>query len=456
MSTNEIDDFLNHKSSERGGSYLKSWKDNGSVVVWIHTKHVPKAVWIHPLPKVVVREDRNSGSPTREVWGGSYICYEREDTLKKQYKRTDSGQREFPPRRCPICRFVEWVRLMVESGKMNWCREVFRFDADDPQKTKVLHAGGLYNAFGARDLEDAQVKEMAKHGVYAKTAWRENAMAKLNYLFVVVNDDDPEAGPVVTTVTGLLGDKTKDVIRKAMNPKVLGPERGNPMISPYPICWVYDEKKTKFDEKYDAFRAENSKLTREIERAIRGPALDVSREVAPFDRDSMWAYLEAHCLLPKDKVPWERFFEAASEDDDESGLSVSSARSADRGPSEDSFSEPAPSKSTAPEEEMFACDECGKAMPASAKTCAHCGARYDVEAEPPAQEKVLPKRSAAKASVTRQSPATNAPERYPAINVSAGDKVSQEQTAPSTTYDYRATGAGGGDEGDGEFDEIPF
>lgn len=399
---NSIDDFLNHKSSSRGGSFLKSWKDDGSVVVWLHTKHVPKALYQHALPKVVAKED-NNGVTRREVWGGKYVCHEREDVLREQYKRTTEGQREFPPKRCPLCRMIEWVRLMVEGGRMSWCRQVFRFDCDDPKKTRILHAGGLYNAFGSRDLTEEQTKEMAKHGIYPKTAWQENAMAKLNYLFVIVNADDPQAGVLIATETGLLGDKTKDVIRKSMNPRVLGPTKGNPMVSPYPICWVFDDKKKKFDEKYDAFRVEEPKLTPAVEKMLRGPAQDVKGIIAPFDKASMRATLERHCLLPKDKVPWDSFF-ADAEPEEEFGETPAPEERSGRTPEVgDSFGtehdshEEAEERQKDGEPEMLACDKCEKPMPASASECPHCGEKYDVEAEapaPPPATKPLPKRSA--------------------------------------------------------------
>lgn len=399
---NDIDDFLAHRSNDRGGNRLKGWKENGSITVWIHTKHVPRPRWAHRFPRLVVRDDRDTGETRREVWSSDLVCFESEEVLKAQYRRTEDGKREKAPRACPMCRFIEWTRHMVDKGKLHWCRPVFRFDADDPTKSRILHAGGLYNAFGAQDLSDEQLKEMAKYGIYPKTAWQENAMAKLGYLFVVVDNDDLEAGVSVTVETGLLGDKTKEVIRKAMHPRVLGPERGNPMVHPYAIVWSYDEKKRKFDEKYDAFRAEDLKLTPAVERLIRGPAADVSGWVKPFDPEATRAVMEAACLLPKDKVPWDAIFAPPKSEPAEEGVErVPEVSTVAR------VEEPA-AVVDADGDELVACDECGKAMKASASTCPHCGVTYEVEAAvppPPPPPKPLPKRGSKAKAAAAPAPA---------------------------------------------------
>ncbi len=381
--TNSIDDFLNHKSgSGGGGSYLKRWKKDGEIVVWLHTGFIPTAVWQHPFPKPVVTEDKDTGEARRNVWGGAYTCHEGEDVLKKQFFHNNDGSREVAPRACGFCRTIEWFRLMVGSGKLHWCKPIFRFEATDPRDTRVVHAGGIFGAFGDRKMTEAQKAELAKYGISPKVAWNESAMAKGNYLFVVVNDADPGSGVQKTTETGLLGDKVKEVIRVAMSPDSLGPEKGDPMRSPYPLRWIYMEKEILPQKKYAARRVENKQLTPQIAKLIRGPMPEVGDVLDPFDPATLRAVLEQHCLIKG--VPWDKIFEGAA------GRPAASRAPAQPPPPEPS----APADAGDTGEEMFACDKCDKPMLASATTCPHCGERYDVETAP-APPPPLAKRSAA-------------------------------------------------------------
>jgi hypothetical protein len=413
--TNTVDDFLNHKSRRSGGTFLKDWKKDGSIVVWLHTKHVPMAVWSHGLPRVVAREDRNGGAPRKEIWGGSYVCHEKESVLLDQYRRDEDGHRDNPPKRCPLCGMLEWTRTMVETKKLSWTRPMFKFEGTDPTKTQVFLAGGIYGAFGAKNLTPEQRDELAKLGVYQTNAFKQNVMARLGYLLVVVSNADVQAGAQIAQVTGLLGDKVKDCIRKARQPNVLGPERGNPFVNPYAFEWSYSEKALP-SNKYDVIRAEGVPLTPLIERAIRGPAVDVTALRTPFDFASMRAILEKHCLLPKGLVPWDRFFAPPAQEDDFGDVGtvpdVGEAPAVETAAAED-------------DEELFACDECGKPIHANDAVCPHCGCVYDVAPEPepepePEPVKALPKRSAAKPSVAKAQPL---PDPDPSNGAGMGEDV---------------------------------
>lgn len=401
-----VDEFLNHKGRGSGGAYLKNWKKEGSITVAHHVKHVPTAVWFHPFPRVVVRDGKNGAPQTRHVWSGQAVCHERESTLQNQWKLDEEGRREHPPKRCPHCRMNEWFREMVLTGRLNWLRPVFRFDASDPKESQELHAGGLYNAFGEKDMDPARVQEMAAAGLYQKTAWRESNLARLNYLMVVCDVGDVQAGAQKVMVPASLGDKVKDTIRKAMLPNVLGPQRGNPFITPYAFMWTYDEK-AMMDKKYDVIRAEGVQITPAIERVVRGPSVDTSSDTTPFDFKEAQAFLERHCLLARG-VPWDKFFAPPEADEEEelrrAPLTPEVGRAA---PAADEWSKQHAAAKGAPEADAgddVACDACGKAIKLSDATCRHCGHKYDVTpdvAAPPPPPKPLPKRSAA-ASAQKQ------------------------------------------------------
>src|SRR5262245_45512508 len=124
----DYDEFYGHRSRELGGAFLKSWKKDGSVDIWLHTGCPPMPVWRHQFHKVEAVEDRNTREITRQVWSNNLVCHEREDVLKKQYKFDNDQNRLLPPRSCPACRLIDWVRIQVLDDKLDWTTPIFKFE----------------------------------------------------------------------------------------------------------------------------------------------------------------------------------------------------------------------------------------------------------------------------------------------------------------------------------------
>jgi hypothetical protein len=280
---------------------------------------------------------------------------------------------------------IEWSRWMVGKKRLHWCQPLFRFDADDPKKSRVIHVGGLYGAFGEKDLGGDQLAEMKKHGIYQRDAWQESALAKLSYLFAVVNLSKPEDGVQLAVEAQSLGNAVKKVIRDAMSSDDLGPQKGNPFVSPYPIRWTYhDDPKLAYAMKYEA-RKLSGTVPESVLKLITGPKPSLSSVLDPFNKDLMRAAMERHCVVKG--VPWDAIFappKGGDEEEPEAGRESSSP---------EIQTEPKTQK----DDELVACDGCEKAMKASDSECPHCGMKYDVAAEPdpPPPPKALPKRSAA-------------------------------------------------------------
>jgi hypothetical protein len=396
MGINSVEDFLSH-SSRAGGNFM-TWKKDGKVEVWLHTKRLPIALWRHQFPKVTIKED-DDGEAKREVFMGSMNCQEDEAVLKQQYFTDDDGIRQAPPVRCPICLFTEWVRMQVVEGQLSWTKPVFKLDHErDPSRSIVLHAGGIYGAFGERDMDDDKKKELAAAGISLKVAWREKVLAGLNYVFCVVDNAHPDKGILVSTEAGLLGDKVKDVI--ADTRVSLGDDEGNPYLNPYCFQWIYfkDEQPNK---KYKARPLLKVKMTPAIEALIlKTPAPDVSKVIEPFNSDTLRAFMERNCLLKG--VPWDDIFKNALKVGDKSNKEEQpkEEKAEAGGRRRKKKEEPKP----APEAKTIPCDECKKPMLETATKCDNCGAEYEVTADepappsPPAQTK---KRSEAKAEKAR-------------------------------------------------------
>lgn len=417
MSDAEFDDFNDFLSYEgrgpRSGSFLKKWKkEPGHFDAWMHVKRPPRPVWRHQFPKIIVKDE------VKHVYGVSWNCHESDAVLKKQFKFNKQTQmREFPPEKCPICRLIDTIRMMVNADKLSWVDEVFKFEGDVSDEDIVLHAAGLYNMFGSKNLTSEEKKQMAKHGIYAKNAWKENAQAKLQYAMCVVNNDKPEDGMQIAIENGLLGDKIKGVIRDTQLD--LGVDEGNPGLNPYAIRWIYREKEQEFSKKYHATKMSKLPLSEEIEDLIRqDPPPDISGVIAPFKAGKERAFFEAHALVD---LPWDDIFEGheATDSDEESEDSDEAPESSKRTPEVPAkkpdvkkAEEKAPKKekeepasktrSKVPSEDdprAVACDECNKPMWVDDTVCPHCDHDYapaPKKEEPPPKQLMTRKEMAAK------------------------------------------------------------
>jgi len=396
MADETIDDFLSHRTSEAsGGKYLSDWKKRKKITTWLHTGIKPKVLWRHGgIPRVVSRENRNTGEQEVQLWGGQWVCHEREDVLKKQYKYNDDGSRTVPPKVCPLCKLIAHVHAMVQSGDLSWTDTIFQFDADDSSKSVTIHAGGLYNAFG-RDLDDQQKLELKRAGISPRESWKETAMAKANYMFCVVDHENPDNGVQIATVTSLLGDKIKDVIVDAR--ESLGREKGDPFLNPFAIQWVYKEEEAEFSKKYHARRMDGLKLTPEIAELLRGEPPDIARDLKPFNPTVMRTLLEQHSRVD---FPWDDIF---------SGVSMKNAPSEEEAPRAKPAAKKTQAKAPPPpadDDDMVACDECEAPMRETDPECAKCGHKYDVPqaAPPPPPPPPLRKRGAAAAKPAAPAP----------------------------------------------------
>lgn len=394
MAELDINEFLNHKSSDRG-AFLKNWKEKKKLNVFLHTRVLPLPIWQHGLPKVVVLDDED-GESTRKVWTGKHVCHETEDVLKRQFKRDEDGDRIAPPKRCGICRTAEHVRGMVRRGEVGMCDPLFRFEASAPEDTVVLRAAGFYNGYprSMKEASKAEAEAIRAAGVSLKEAWKENALAKLAYIFAVVVADDPGSGVQISVETGLLGDRVKDVIANMMESK--GSEAGNILTHPYCIQWEYREDAKKFDEKYDARPIERVEPTPEILELIRGPRPDFGGADKKFKSAVVRTMLEDACVKPK-LFDWDELFGRGGDEEAE----PEAPRGGGRTPE-------VASSAPAEEDEEVACDQCEAPMKLSDPKCPHCGHVYDAEkraaqeaaakakAEPPSPPKGMRKRGAKK------------------------------------------------------------
>jgi len=451
MSELDIDGFLGHKTSSGGSSMLGRWKDSDSksVDVWHHTRSpIAVSVWQHRIPNVDNVKDWQTKEEVNRMVGSTLVCWEAENVLKAQYKvDDDSGIRASPPEHCPICRFIDYIRFQVFSGKLDWLEPIFKLQGENDEKMTIVRAAHIYNGFSgdADKFTDDENKQMQKAKVFRKEAWKLNYFAKANYIFRVADNAHPEKGVQVTIEPALLGDKVKGVIAE-MREK-FGVDDGNPLKKPYCIRWKHLPEEKEFGKKYKAIAMDNIAITPDIKRLItQTNAPDVSVFTRRFNALTWKAKFQEMCLVD---APWDEIFgddayggvEQPGTDFDPAKLAKSNGKNHEVIDTEGE---------EVIEDDIVACDECGKDMKVSESKCPHCGHVYEVESKEPAPPPPPARRTRSEATKAAGEPAKGPAPKAKGASAPAPAKAA---TAPVKAKAPPPPPAGAFDSTD---DDLPF
>lgn len=388
-----LDDFLEHSAGGgTRGNFLKNWRKSepAKIIVWLHLSvGLGFARWAHNWPRTVIREDRDTGKARREIWGGTWVCHENELVLRKQRFRDENDERELPPVVCPLCKTIEVVRRMVREGEIDWTEPVFRFRGDDSERDMIIRAGGIYNAFSRRDLTAAEKGELRRAGIRPSEAWRENAIARCQYTFAVVDQENPEDGVQITDEAEALGNALKRVLRDKI--EEIGREKGNPLRNPYPFLWEYRADEP-FEKKYRVVPKTTIELTDEIRELISGEPPDLSGHLKPGNVATLRSEMEEACLI--EGFPFDEIFAEAesrigkhdpsTRDRDEEDVDEEESIDFDPEKYEREAKPSKPSKPSKPEpsEELYVCDVCDfDGLRETDVVCPKCGSEYNEDGE---------------------------------------------------------------------------
>ena len=305
-----LDEFLNHKTNDSSDTTFLRWNKRQPPIVdiWLHTAAKIVGVWRHNWPRVVERTDRDTDEKSLVVWGSNWNCWEPESVLKSQYFRdSETGERRTPPTICPVCLLIERIRRAVLENELDWTTPIFQFDATDSKESRALHAGGIYNAYGRKELTREEIADLKAHRIYRTEAWRENMTAKCSYVLRVVDNDNPGAGIQVSIEGSGLGDKLKAAIKARQ--KALGVEAGNPQRTPYCIQFEYLPNETRFDNKYNVIPMDRIALTPAVRALIidEQPP-DISHLTKPGNPKKLRAEMESHWCGPDGLIDWDEIF----------------------------------------------------------------------------------------------------------------------------------------------------
>lgn len=481
----DVDGFLNHRGGSGGsfGAILGTkWHKIGKLDLWFYMPQTPKPVWRHGFQKIQVRTDKDTREPTKEVWGDNFVCHEPEIVLKDR-ERDDDGNRKMPYLYCPFCRFAEKMRELVRDEKIKWTTPIFKFVGDDESKNVIIHAGGVYNAFGARDgeainrlgiprdmeivkrLEEAK-KDPAnwwRHAmkdahINARFAWKENTLSKLSYLFLIVQHEAP-AGVQIAIETELLGNKVKAMVRRERQGKPENDVKGNPWKTPYLIRWKYDADAADIKDRYDAMPIRDVECPPKILKLIQGDACpDYSVHIEPGNLQTLRATMERYSTKQlRAVIDWDEIFKVKTRG--EESAKPRTARASAKDESEDEEEEKPKPKGPA----LVKCDDCKKMIPANARKCPTpgCDAEYEIDEE---EEKAPPPKKKPEPKAEEEDEEEEEKPKAKVKKKPEPEEDEDEEEKPKPKAKGNGPGAGGkkapappeDDEEDGSDDDVPF
>lgn len=417
------DAFLGHSSGGGGGAFLKSWRDDGSIDVWLHPQAPPGVRWAHSFweLKKIKKKAKNEEVETEELRSYRWICHEREAILRRQRFRDDdigrradpnsqdpkrvcggivgNGRREYPPEVCPMCLLIEWLRDQVRDERLSWTSTLFSWKCSDGEE-EIVSLGGFCGLFGraTNDYTKDQLDQLRRAHVERDESYLEAAGARCDYLLRVIDDGNPSEGCVIAPVADALGRKVQKAIKDRIE---MSKGAFRPSETPFCMRWKFDDAKS-FEDKYDVVPMIEAKPSDEVLEAIEADPPSLSDLLAPGNPATLRAQMEKHCAIQG--VPWDKFFgaaEAAEQAEGEKGpgnepwdeekrASVQQAAAPTAPAQPPAQPRPDPVVSTvaaaqAPAQqaslpgtqaEPYECEVCNGPN-SSATRCRHCGSEYD-------------------------------------------------------------------------------
>lgn len=391
--------FLTHSTNASGSGFLKSWKEAGKIVVWLHPAAKIWSMWNHTWYRYAKDHDEETGKDYNIIIPQRMLCLENEKTLKKQTWYEDDGRRTVPPEICPLDLCSLWMRQQIDAGKLEWSTPVFKFESESPipedNNDIVLYAGGFTGLFMKREKSRAELAQLSKCGVKESEAYLQNGNARMQYVFTVASAEDLDAGWLVAMEAPTLGNKLKKEINAEISRCDGDRVKGSPKTNPYPFEWTYDKNK-EFSERYEVVAKSRTSPSPAVAKLLEEEAPSLDHLTQP---PKLGALLKSMKAAAQIKMPLDQFFEAAAEvfgmQDDDSGevedeeerpyeVKGGSKAKVEEEADEEEPDEELPSEDNdIPDDDLepSTCDVCKKVIGDDDMTCSHCGAVYDSDKE---------------------------------------------------------------------------
>lgn len=255
-----LGDFLNHNPREqhRGGArgdFLQDWKKPpkgktvATAVMWLHTGAKIYYANRHNFLREIEVEDKDTKQKKPMLVFPKFVSPDPVSIHVKQYFREDDDRMQEPPDRDPFLILREWLRAKGQRKELSLDTVVFE-----------------WTDYGNNNLPIRYLlKHLAKLEKTGKSNFRHTLDSKEAYLFTVVSDANPTAGPKLTWETKLVGEKLSEVINQEKKSK--GEAEGDPAQWPYAFCWEYHSEEV-FQKSYKVYRFDKAAYTDQIEAAV--------------------------------------------------------------------------------------------------------------------------------------------------------------------------------------------
>lgn len=393
-----LEGFMNFGSDRAGfgSSFLKKWKEDGSILVAHHKSFMLTPVLAHGWPKLVELrgDDDSDGEPEKDWRMRRWICHEGSDLFKRRYHRQKkTKERLFPPCSCAKCILDEWMWQAIEVKQTIDPFDVaFEFADPEAQANFVLPAGPMIGIkFGKhRPLTNDQ-KKVARHlHIDIKKLFMFDTQVKLQWLVEVVPVNDPSNGLQLAFVPPQLGQAIADAVKKERRRAFLGPEKnedaGDPRHNPYPFEWTYAED-GDIKDRYKCTAMRGTEMSQEVLDILEGDDRPDSKQLRTRgDMEKLRADMESFCVLG-DKAPdWDVIFDVKK-----TKVQVPASKPSDKAapkaevkkqePKANGKAKKEPEPEPEEDVEMVKCSVCDKAMSLEDVECPNCGATYDEHGE---------------------------------------------------------------------------
>ena len=278
--------FVGHaKRNSFGGQWLEKWKESGKIVVWLHRMVDPSMCWSHPFVSLDIVEDRDTGKPKSILRFPRFVSPDPEAVHRSQYFRhEDTDTLKIPPDRDAFLLLREWLRradhLALEQPIFEW---------RNPKNNEV------------KTWTRGELSGLVKR---SQRTFGNSLDTKLEYIFAVVQNDDPSAGVFLARETQLLGKRVAEVI--AQRQEEHGDQGGDPQINPYAFVWSYDKTQKSPMDSYKVWKGDHQ-LTDAIEAAISSdnpPDPAEHTQLRDGDQEKIRAAMQdaAQVELPLDEI----------------------------------------------------------------------------------------------------------------------------------------------------------
>lgn len=278
MSGSSWGDFLTEKTFRGGFNRLRNWKEDGEIIIWIHTNTRIHKRAFHMVPYAGIKKDENTGKERKAILFLPFVCHEDVNLLLKE------GKRHIPVH-CPICRFIDYLK---NNGDIDDVETVWDSSIGDRKRDRICtKADFVGDVEGGGD-------------------WRLTFKPSIQYVMGTIDHDNVGEGIRVATEKFSLGEKIKKAVQKEIDRR--GPEKGDPDLNPYAFKWVFDSSARSASDYYDAYPFERAEITPEIEELLSQEALDLNPWIAPGDTKILREAMEAHVTV--DDVDFDELFDS--------------------------------------------------------------------------------------------------------------------------------------------------